>query len=171
MFNIAFSHDHNRQINWSAIILFTLGFWLSASFVLDFVLIPSLSVTGMMTESGFASAGFVIFGIFNRVELICASLVLTTALVFGSQHYFTQRKQVLSIIFSSLLLAIALAYTYVFTPHLTAWGLCLNQFDVNQTMPTNMISWHEGYWFLELVKYILAGTLLRWSYQGLLSHN
>lgn len=170
MFNIAFPRQY-REINWSAIILFTLGFWLSASFVLDFVLIPALSVTGMMSQGGFASAGFVIFGIFNRVELICASLVLTTALVFRSQHYFTERKQFLSIIFSSVLLVIALAYTYVFTPHLTAWGLCLDQFSATQAMPKSMISWHEGYWFLELIKYALAGTLLRWSYQGLLSHN
>lgn len=170
MFNITFPH-HYKPINWSAIILFTLGFWLSSSFVLDFVLIPSLSVTGMMSDGDFASAGFVIFGVFNRVELICASLVLTTALVFGSQHYFTQRKQVLSIVFSLILLIIALAYTYVFTPHLTAWGLCLNQFNPSQMMPEGMISWHKGYWVLELVKYALAGTLLRWSYQGLLSHN
>ena len=50
-----------KEINWSAIILFSLGFWLSGSVVLDFILIPSLSVSGMMNGTDFASAGFLIF--------------------------------------------------------------------------------------------------------------
>ena len=57
--NKIFSTTH-KQINWSAIILFSLGFWISASLVLDFILIPSLSVSGMMAGTDFASAGFLI---------------------------------------------------------------------------------------------------------------
>ncbi|BAQ62661.1 hypothetical protein GM3708_3067 [Geminocystis sp. NIES-3708] len=166
------SHSHHKenkqikQINWSAIILFALGFWLSGSLLLDFVLIPSLATTGMMAQSGFASAGFTIFGVFNRIELICASLVLTCAFVFSFNHDLDDKKQKSFIIFSSLLFLIALAYTYLFTPHLSAWGLCLNQFNTIETMPSAMILWHKSYWILETVKYGLGITLLRWSYQN-----
>ncbi|WP_373480773.1 hypothetical protein [Geminocystis sp.] len=160
-----FDHKEQKDINWSAIILFALGFWVSGSLLLDFVLIPAFSATGMMTESGFASAGFVIFGAFNRIELICASLVLTCAFVFSFNHNYDVKKQSLFVIFSSLLFLIGLAYTYLFIPHLSAWGLCLNQFNTVETMPSAMISWHKGYWILETLKYGLAITLLRWSYQ------
>lgn len=160
------NHKEHKEINWFAIILFALGFWLSGSLLLDFVLIPALSASGMMTEGGFASAGFLIFGVFNRIELICASLVLTSAFVFSVNHDFDYKKQSLFIIFSSLLFLIALAYTYLFIPHLSAWGLCLNQFTTLTTMPSEMISWHEGYWILEALKYGLGISLLRWSYNN-----
>jgi hypothetical protein len=159
-------HQEQKEINWTAIVLFALGFWLSGSLLLDFVLIPSLATTGMMTDGGFASAGFVIFGVFNRIELICASLVLTCAFVFYFNHNFNTKKQGLFITFSSLLFLIALAYTYLFIPHLSAWGLCLNQFNNIETMPSAMISWHKGYWILEALKYGLGISLLRWSYQN-----
>lgn len=174
MINTAFSSNSNSNhpsINWSAIIIFALGFWLSASFVLDFVLIPSLSLTGMMNNGGFASAGFVIFGVFNHIELICASLILTSILVLVSKDYFFGKKAVISIILGSLLLVIALAYTYVFTPHLTAEGLCLNQFSDDLGMSPEMILWHQGYWVLELCKYLFCGVLFRWSFQNSCSIN
>lgn len=160
------NHKEHKDINWSAIILLALGFWLSGSFLLDFILIPALSASGMMTNGGFASAGFLIFGVFNRIELICASLVLTCAFVFSLNHNFNPRKQSLFVIFSSLLFLIALAYTYVFTPHLSAWGLCLNQFNTVVTMPSQMIFLHKSYWILETLKYGLGVTLLGWSYQN-----
>ncbi len=163
MLNIVFSR-HHREIDWHTVILFTLGFWLSGSFILDFVLIPSLSLTGMMNSDEFAYVGFVLFGIFNRVEMICASLILTATLVEGTQHYFTARKQNLAVIFAIILLLISLAYTYVFTPNLTAWGLCLDQFSTSKPLSVNMILWHGGYWLVEGLKYTLAVTLLRWNY-------
>ncbi|MBL1209044.1 MAG: hypothetical protein FWJ34_04765 [Geminocystis sp. GBBB08] len=161
------NHQEHKEINWSAIILFALGFWLSGSLLLDFVLIPALSASGMMAQSGFPSAGFTIFGVFNRIELICASLVLTCAFVFSFNHDFNSKKQALFVTFSSLLFLIALAYTYLFTPHLSAWGLCLNQFNTVTTMPSEMILWHKGYWILEGLKYVFGFNLLRWSYNNL----
>jgi hypothetical protein len=160
------NHKEHKETNWSAIILFALGFWLSTSLVLDFVLIPALAASGMMTEGGFASAGFLIFGVFNRIELICASLVLTCAFVFSFNHNFDSKKQALFVSFSSILFLIALAYTYLFIPNLSAWGLCLNQFNTVPTMPSAMILWHKGYWILEALKYCLGITLLRWSYNN-----
>jgi hypothetical protein len=49
---------------------------------------------------------------------------------------------------------------------MSAWGLCLNQFSATTAMPKAMISWHEGYWILEALKYGLGFTLLRWSYKN-----
>ncbi|MFM7353457.1 MAG: hypothetical protein ACKO1G_10510, partial [Microcystis aeruginosa] len=54
--------------NWTTLAMVVLGFWLSASFVIDLIILPSLSVAGMMTQNGFASAGYLLFGIFNHLE-------------------------------------------------------------------------------------------------------
>jgi hypothetical protein len=154
----------NKELNWNAIILCALGFWLSGSILLDFVLIPSLSVSGMMNAGGFATAGYLVFGVFNRIEIICAALVLTVSLVFYFRHQLPEKKQTLFLVFANLLLLIALAYTYVFIPEMSGWGLSLNQFSATTEMPSEMISWHEGYWFLEGVKYLLVINLFRWCY-------
>lgn len=155
----------NKELNWQGIITSALAFWISGSLLLDFVLIPSLSVGGMMNDGGFASVGYILFGIFNRLEIICASLVVTVALAYYFQRRFEQRKQIIFLLFANLLFFIALAYTYVFTPHLSAWGLSLNEFASAGEMPPAMISWHEGFWFLEGIKYLLMVNILRWSWE------
>ncbi len=160
------SNNVLKQINWSAMIMFALGFWLSGSLILDFVLIPGLSATGMMSQSGFAGAGFVIFGIFNRVELVCAALVLTGFLAFSHYHNLSQEQERWSVILASLLLIIALAYTYLFTPQMTSLGLQLNLFNGGNVMSPAMISFHEAYLFLELVKFVSGATLLSWCYRS-----
>lgn len=155
-----------KQINWSAIIMFALGFWLSGSLILDFVIIPGLSATGMMASEGFASAGFVIFGIFNRLELVCAALVLTGFLVFFHYHNLREKQEIWSVILASILLVIALAYTYIFTPQMTSLGLNLNWVNPTNQMPSAMISMHEAYWLLEAIKFISGVTLLKWCYRN-----
>ena len=154
-----------KQISWSTIVMFVLGFWLSASLMLDFVIIPSLSAAGMMSQAEFASAGYLLFGIFNRIELFCAALVLTSFLVFIRNHHLTNRQQSWSIILSVVLLAIALIYTYVLTPQMSGLGMQLNLFESSQTMSAAMISMHEGYWVLEVIKLLAGATLLRWCYR------
>ncbi len=158
--------NRGKQINWPALIMFALGFWLSSSLLLDTVIIPSLFATGMMTQANFPSAGYLIFGIFNRVELVCAALVLTSFLVLGRNHnYFSSDKQRWSIILSSVLLATTLTCTYFLTPQMSGLGLQLNLFETNPTMPTAMISMHEGYWALEAIKLTVCTWLLRWCYR------
>lgn len=158
------NNNNLKQINWSAVIMFALGFWLSASLLLDFVLIPSLSASGMMAQGGFASAGFIIFGVFNRIELVCAALVLTGFLVFSRDHNLTRKQEIWSVILASLLLLIALSYTYIFTPQMTSLGLNLNWVNPSTEMPSAMISMHEVYWLLESIKFIAGATLLNWCY-------
>jgi hypothetical protein len=157
---------HFKQINWPAVVMFALGFWLSASLVIDSVIIPSLVATGMMNQFGFASTGYLIFGVFNRIELVCAAIVLSGFLVFRNNHNFTAKQEFLSVVLSSLLLGIALIYTYILTPQMSSLGLQLNLFDTSSGMPAAMVSLHEGYWFLEAIKFIVGATLLRWCYRN-----
>ena len=164
----SFSVRGFRQISWSTMVMFTLGFWLSASLILDAVIIPSLLAAGMMTEAGFASASYMMFGMFNHIEILCAALVLTGFLVLSYHHeIIPSNRENWSIVCSVLLLAIALLYTYVFTPNLSGLGLQLSLFDSSSgNMSTAMIHLHEGYWFLEGMKFILGAVLLRWCYRN-----
>ncbi|MBW4619712.1 MAG: hypothetical protein KME17_10190 [Cyanosarcina radialis HA8281-LM2] len=147
---------------WQKAIVLILLFWLSSSLLLDLVIMPSLYATGMMAGDGFATAGYSIFWIFNRIELLCAGLVLTGLLiVHGTQNgiRLAENRPTLLALF---LLGIALIYTYVFTPEMSALGMQLNLFEPASAMPAGMIQMHEGYWILEVCKLILGGTLLSW---------
>jgi len=73
----AVSSIQTKRLNWQNIVTLTLSFWLSGSLILDWVIMPSLYVSGMMTQAGFATAGYLIFWNFNRIELLSAALVLT----------------------------------------------------------------------------------------------
>lgn len=162
------AQTNHKQINWSGIILFTLSFWLSGSILLDAVIMPCLSATGMMAQAGFASAGYVIFGIFNRIELICAALVLTTVLVFRHYHNFTEKQQTWVTSLSIILFAIAIIYTYILTPQLSAWGLQFNFnfFNSLSNMPQAMITLQASYWVLEIIKLLAGISLLKLVYRS-----
>lgn len=159
------SEGSSKRIDWATLIMFVLGFWLSCSLLLDFIIIPGLLASGMMGESGFASAGYLIFGIFNRVELVCAALVLSGFLVFRRHHTLSHVHEVWSVSLAAILLSIALAFTYILTPAMSSLGLELNLLDANNTMSALMISMHWGYWILEAAKLVTGTVLLRWCYQ------
>ena len=150
---------------WQTTGIFTLAFWLSSSLILDLVIMPSLYATGMMTQAGFATAGYSIFWIFNRIELVCAALVLTSILAAQStqQPSFKENR---SIILSVILLGIALIYTYFLTPEMSALGLQLNLFDSTTVIPASMNQMHIGYWFLEALKLIGCSILLGLCYRN-----
>lgn len=165
----AISERSLKSPNWSAIAMFALGFWLSGSLIIDFAIVPSLWVTGMMNLSGFASAGYTLFGIFNRIELLCAALVLTGFLGLRFDRlvsYSDSFQERWSLILSGLLLVIPLIYTYFLTPQISSLGLQLNFFETSATMPAAMMYLHEGYWLLEIVKFVAGATLLRWCYRN-----
>ncbi|NJN06560.1 MAG: DUF4149 domain-containing protein [Richelia sp. RM2_1_2] len=143
---------------WQNIVIITLGFWLSASLLLDWVIMPSLYVSGMMTQSSFATAGYTIFWNFNRVELLCAGLILTGVLALNKNQFNWQRN---GIILATVMLAIALVDTYLLTPQMSAIGLQLNLFQVPE-IPANMNLMHGAYWFIEAVKLAVGGTLFTW---------
>jgi hypothetical protein len=59
---------------WLTLVLATLGLWMAGSLILDFVIMPTMYISGMMEETGFTSAGTLIFSVFNRIELVCAAV-------------------------------------------------------------------------------------------------
>ncbi|KYC43306.1 hypothetical protein WA1_14570 [Scytonema hofmannii PCC 7110] len=158
----AISNVELKRPNWQAVAMLTLGFWLSASLVLSWVIMPSLYVTGMMAQSGFASAGYVIFWNFNRIELLCASLVLASVLALCNTQ---SQWRLSSIILSVLLLVVALVDTYLLTPQMSALGVQLNLFEAVLDTPANMNLLHGGYWALEAVKLMAGCTLLSWCWR------
>lgn len=159
------SERSSNRIDWPTLVMFVLGFWLSASLLLDFVIIPSLLASGMMAESGFASAGYMMFSIFNRLELVCAAIVLSGLLVFRRHHTLSYFHEIWSVSLGILLLSIALIFTYILTPAMSSLGLQLNLLNTTNTMPDGMVAMHWGYWILEAVKLIAGATLLRWCYR------
>ncbi len=150
---------------WQTIVILTLGFWLGGSLLLDWVIMPSLYISGMMSQPGFTSAGYLIFWNFNRIELLSAALVLTGVLVLGRTRLSTNSWRLGAVALSLLLLAVSLTDTYFFTPHICAAGIQLNIFESVAEIPAAMNQLHAGYWALEVVKLIAGCTLLSWCFR------
>ncbi|HBB31233.1 MAG TPA: hypothetical protein DDZ80_28265 [Cyanobacteria bacterium UBA8803] len=156
--------DSLKRPAWQIIVMFALGLWLSGSLLLDLVIMPGLWTAGMMTQASFATAGYSIFWIFNRIELLCAAVVLASVLALrGTSHLYHHVRR-WSILLSVLLLAIALIYTYIMTPQMSALAIQLNLFEPVTGMPTGMVEMHEGYWVLEALKFLAGATVLSWCY-------
>ncbi|MCU0527596.1 MAG: DUF4149 domain-containing protein [Elainella sp. Prado103] len=144
---------------WRLIVLATLSFWLSASLILDGIVMPSLYATGMVTQPGFASAGYFLFETFNHLEVVCAAIVITGILLLktlAEEAGAIERWQVVS---AFVLLAIVLIFTYGLTPEMGALGLQLDQFAGSGNAAL-MAQMHSSYWVLEASKFGLAGVLL-----------
>jgi hypothetical protein len=152
----AISNVEFKRPIWQTAVILTLGFWLSASIILDWVIMPSLYFSGMMTQAGFATAGYAMFWNFNRIELLSAGLILTGVLAMSKTHSWRVGTVVLAV----LLLAVSLIDTYFLTPQMSAIGVQLNLFETATTIPATMNLLHGGYWVLEAVKLLAAGTLL-----------
>jgi hypothetical protein len=151
-----------KRPTWQTAVMFALGFWLSASLILDWVIMPSLYLSGMMSQAGFTTAGYVIFWNFNRIELLSAAVVLTGVLALRKTQ---SRWSFSGIIFSIMLLAIVLLETYFLTPQMCAVGTHLNLFETASTIPTQMNLLHGSYFLLEAVKLVTGGALLSWCWR------
>lgn len=151
-----------KRSTWQTATLLTLGFWLSASLALDWVVMPSLYFAGMMNEATFATAGYTIFWNFNRLELLAAAVVLTAVLAVCKTK---SNWCVGSIFLSCLLLTVALLDTYFLTPQMCAVGSNLNLFASAGEVPYSMNLLHGSYFMLEVLKVLAAGVLLNrcWS--------
>jgi hypothetical protein len=158
------SNPAGQSSKWRAIVLFTLAFWVSGSLLLDLVIMPTLYMTGMMSAPDFASAGYSVFWIFNRVELLCAALALTGALIMQRAN-LTQHLPKWTVPLSTILLGLTLLYTYALTPEMSSLGLHLNAFEQAAEVPAAMNQMHIGYWLLELFKFGAIGALLGTFYQ------
>ncbi len=156
-----------KKLAWPMVLLFTLIFWMSSSLLLDIVVMPVLYSSGMMVEPGFATTGYAMFWVFNRVELLCAALVLTSALVLRQTGTTASGIPQQSIVFASLLMVVALICTYGLAPQMSGLGLQLNLFKSVAETPTLMASLHASYWVLELTKLGLGTALLRQSWRSM----
>lgn len=154
--------NRSQQARWQTVLFASLAFWLSGSFLLDGIVMPSMYASGMMTEPGFATAGYSLFWLFNRVELLCAALVLTCVLVLRYSQRLNRPGQ-LTLLLAGLLVAIALIDTYALTPRMSALGLRLNWFTPGYEAPAAMNQLHLGYWLLESLKLTACAGLL-WFY-------
>lgn len=154
----------NRH-KWQTIVIFTLGFWLSACLILDFAIIPSLYAAGMMAEPSFAAAGYTIFWIFNRLELVCAALAMTGVLVLWNTHQVLGNHVRKAIILSTLLLILTLVDTYILTPYMSGLGIQLNLFERAVEVAGGMNQMHAVYLGLEIIKIAAAGWLLNLCYR------
>ncbi len=145
---------------WQNIAIGSLGFWLSGSLILDLVVMPTMWATGMMESSGFASASYSIFWIFNRVELVCAAVALSTiwALCQVNQSSVeTNRKMFAGAL---MLMTIALTYTFILTPYMSGLGFDADIFATTKSLPAEMNQMHSIYWVLEASKLAIVGMLL-----------
>lgn len=170
---LATSNASSNRPRWQTLVLIAVGFWMSASLCVDLVVMPSLYTAGMMTQADFASAGYEMFWLFNRVEIVCAALALTGlfALRRGRDAFSTivsGGRSRWAVALAGLLLAIALCYTYVLSPEMSALGLQLNA-DVGTTVevPAEMNIMHGVYWGLEALKLLASGALLSLCYQDM----
>jgi uncharacterized membrane protein len=156
----AFSSFKIERPAWQMIVTCTLALWLGGSLVLDAVVFPSLWAAGMMTQPGFASAGYLTFGLFNHCELMLAGLTMTGIFILDHAHHFGATQKYRAILLSVLLLTVAVIDTYLMTPQMSALGLQLNPLETTIEIPARMLPMHLGYWALELLKLGSAGGLL-----------
>lgn len=144
---------------WAKPLLFALTAWLGATLVLDVVVMPCLYIAGMMTSSDFASAGYLLFGTINHLEVLGAAFILTAVLALISEGLIRPGDRTTPVMQGLSLLAIALFYTYCLTPAMSALALSLDGDSVVEVGRTMAILQGE-YWVLELIKCLVLGLLL-----------
>ncbi|MDB9525965.1 DUF4149 domain-containing protein [Oscillatoria sp. CS-180] len=159
-----FSQQTANRTNWIPWVIAIAGFWLSSNIVLDFLVMPIMYVSGMTTQTDFATAGYSLFWSFNRVELLCAAIVLTGVLAlrrnpgeFEVAYSGSRCRWALGI--GLCLLSLALVDTYVLTPEMSATALSLN--SASQTAIAPAMNWlHSAYWLLEVLKVTSLASLV-----------
>ncbi len=155
---------------WVGAVLFALMFWFSSSLLMDFVIMPGLFVGGMMSQPDFGSAGYAMFWVFNRLELLCAAVIVTGLMVTRQPR----REQ--DVIASGLrsrwalelglgLLGITLVLTYAVSPAMAALGAALDPFTAALEVPATMDSMHGLYFGLDALKLLGCGALLSLFYR------
>ncbi len=158
--NSRFSESSAPSKLWQNIAIGSLGFWLSGSLMLDFVVMPTMWATGMMESSGFASASYSIFWIFNRVELVCAAAALSTIWALSQVNLASVDKNRKMFAGAVMLMAIALTYAFILTPYMSGLGFDADIFTTTQSLPAEMDRMHSIYWVLEASKLAIVGMLL-----------
>lgn len=166
------SQHHPSRGSWLPWILVLAGFWLSSNLVIDLLVMPVMQVSGMTTQTEFASAGYMLFWWFNRLELVCAAILLTGLLArrrhpgefdIGSSSSRSRWALALGL----ALLSLALVDTYLLAPEMSAMAVSLDSFSDRLELTPAMNWLHGFYWLLETVKVAGLGLLARLCYLDL----
>lgn len=157
------SQQTTTRTTWTPWVLAIAGFWLSSNLVLDFLVMPVMYVSGMAADTGFAAAGYSLFWSFNRVELLCAAVLLTgvLALRHRPQEFEVCRSGSRcrwALTFSAVLLGLTLVDTYVLTPEMGAMAFALEN-TARAALTPVMAGMHSLYWLLEVGKLACLGGL------------
>lgn len=157
---------------WLPWILAIAGFWFSSGLVLDLLVMPVMQVSGMTTQTAFATVGYTLFWSFNRVELLCAALLLTGILAlrrpsgeFDINTSGSRCRWALVIGFS--LLSLAFIETYLLTPEMSGLALSLDTFNQGEVLAPAMNWMHGLYWVLDCVKFASLALLTQLCYSDL----
>jgi Domain of unknown function (DUF4149) len=178
---------NNGQV-WLTAIAGVLGFWLSATLLIDFTVMPSMYFSGMMNTPNFGAVGYTLFSVFNRIELLCGAVALSAGLWLWQSNVMDSKQKMEVGVSSFILLLIALCYTFVLTPQMGGLSINLNMLDsasvvngglenlqmhstVVQDAPPGMNQMHVIYWVLEALKITLMATVLGTTYRRLVSTN
>jgi hypothetical protein len=166
------SNPSLKSINWFGVVLFSLMFWLSSSLLMDFVIMPGLFVSGMMSQPDFGAAGYGLFWVFNRLELVCSALILTGLLVNRQtrDHHTVLASSIRSrwaVEIAAGLLAVVLVLTYALTPAMGALGASLNAFEPTTILPASMNQLHALYFGLEGLKLLGCALLVKLYFNDL----
>lgn len=154
------SNVSSKQSSWQTAIMLTLCFWLSSTIVLDWVIMPSLYFAGMMNTTSFSSAGYIIFGNFNRLELLAAAIVFTAVLAISK---IKSNWGIGTIVLAVLLVTVAILDTYLLTPEMCAVGSNFSLYTSG--VPAQMGLLHSTYFGLEALKVLGCGFLLNWAWK------
>jgi hypothetical protein len=140
----------------------SLGFWVSTSLLIDLVVMPTLWATGMTETSGFASAGYSLFWVFNRFEVICAAAAFSSILGLGTIARHSVYGGAQMRVGALMLLVISLSYTFILTPYMSGLAMNMDILAIAKSIPAEMDRTHSIYWVLEASKLGIAGMLLAW---------
>jgi hypothetical protein len=178
-----YSIPKKRQ-SWLIALAAILGFWLSATLLLDFMIMPSMYFSGMMSTPNFGAAGYTLFSLFNRLELICGGIALSAGLWFLASPQYDERQKIEVGFSAVMLLAIALCYTFILTPQMGGLSVELHAIDslgamnggledlqmhsTLSSVPAGMNQMHVVYWMLEAMKLTALAALLSFAYRQLL---
>jgi Domain of unknown function (DUF4149) len=155
----AVSSFASRPLLWHKVLVLTLAFWLSSSLFLDLIMMPSLYAAGMMTQPDFATAGYGLFWLFNRLQLVLGAIAFTGLL---AQHFSGESQKISRVFLAAFMFLAVLICTYLLAPQMSVLGLDLNLFEKAE-IPTAMDQLHYGYWLIEAAKLAAGGVLLNWS--------
>ncbi|MEY2977088.1 MAG: hypothetical protein ACO31I_15275 [Prochlorotrichaceae cyanobacterium] len=149
---------------WKNTIALALSLWLGGTLLLDLVVMPTMFASGMMLEPGFASAGYLLFHNFNRVEVLFAALTLTGLLAWNYSAHLHLLESKTTLIFTVLLFVIPFICLYGLSPWISSMSLSLDLFDGAQ-IPTEMFPLQGCYWFLESLKLAAIVAILGVCYR------